>query len=66
MEELKDLLARKKSLDATGWSDPDMRIQWLMDVAEFQLRFSVGALAIANIQAGSAHYDIKKVERKLW
>ncbi len=65
MEELKDLLARKKSLDATGWSDPDMRIQWLMDVAEFQLRFAVGSLEIANIQAGSQRHDIKQVERKL-
>ena len=65
MEELKALLERKKSLDANGWSDPDMRIQWLMDVAEFKLRFGVGALAIAGINARSQHYDSKQLERKL-
>ncbi len=67
MEELKALLARKKEILANEWTETNhaAHIRWLMDMAEWQARLSVGALEIANINSRSQHYDIKRLERKL-
>jgi hypothetical protein len=65
MEELKDLLERKKQVDEHGWSDPSMRKQWDSDALEWLIRTAAGSLAIAQINSRSLRHDIKKVEGQL-